>query len=324
MLPMTSQQLAAQEALRDALNAWLDDPRKNIQVIQAISRGARMDLPAKAGSQSSVLSNCCRLVFDKRSWEDISSFCEGNPGWAQAAGADGAFPIHHAAACGNFEAIESLRAMGALASALDSEGLSPLHRLCLLEDPNPEAQYPEAIAALLRMWPQGANFSTSQGQPLHCAGKSGCWPAIAPLCAAGADADAAHEGWRPIDLACSRPKTGASARALAEAGANLELAPWPLPDASPQASPLKACLSKAWVDTSRALLAFGASLEAPSGRENGVEEDSLAVLGASSARGAAADMLLGLLDMRKIESQAAASFAAKPELADKIYRRCRR
>lgn len=323
MLPMTSLQAARQDSLRDALNEWLDKPSKKTLVMDAIANGGRMDLPARAGSEASILSNCSRLVFTKSGWDDIVEFCGENVAWASALGADGASPLHHAAACGNAKGIDALRSMGSPASIFDASGLAPIHRLCLLEDPGPDARYAEALQVLLAMWPAGAASSSSEGSPIHCASKSGCWPAVALLNDAGADLSERDPstGMRPIDIACSLPKTGATARALAEAGVDVELDPLSKADGEKQLSPLRACVSKAWVDTAKSFLALGASLETPSGRLGGEEEPSIAALGASVAQGGARDLLSGLLQMQDMERKAFSALEDKPALAERVLRR---
>lgn len=323
MLPMTSLQAALQDSLRDALNDWLDKPSKKMLVMDAIASGGRMDLPARSGLEASILSNCSRLVFTKSAWGDIVDFCGKNLSWASALGSDGASPLHHAAACGNAAGIEALRSMGSPASIFDSSGLAPIHRLALLEDPSPDARYPEALQSLLAMWPAGASATSSEGSPIHCASKSGCWPAVAILKQAGADLSERDPstGMRPIDIACSRPKTGATARALAEAGACLELDPQPKNDGEEQLSPLRACLSNAWVDTAKSFLALGASLDTPSARIAGVEKESVAAIGAGAARGAARDLLSGILQMQDMEKKAFSAFGDKPTLAARALRR---
>lgn len=323
MLPMTSRQAALQESLRDALNEWLDKPSKKMLVTEAIFNGGRMDLPAREGSESTILSNCSRLVFTKSAWDDIVEFCGANSSWASALGSDGASPMHHAAACGNARGIDALRSMGSPASIFDSEGLAPIHRLCLLEDPGPDARYAESLQTLLAMWPAGASSSSSEGSPIHCASKSGCWPAVALLKEAGADLSERDlsTGMRPIDIACSLPKTGATARALAEAGVDIELDPLPDANGETQFSPLRACASNAWVDTAKSFLALGASLDTPSARTSGQEDASIAAIGPGIARGGARDLLAGLLQMQEMERKAFSAFADKPSLAARALRR---
>jgi hypothetical protein len=313
-----AKQWLAQDALREALNQWLDDRGARDAVLAAIAAGGRLDAPARMGRASSVVADCAGIVFDAAGWEDIASFCARAPNPACVPGPDGSYPMHAAAACANLAAIRALGAMGASWDPRDAGGLAPIHRLCAVESPCESSKYPASLAEFAA---RGCALSPSPaGDPLLLATQAGFASAIGALARAGADlgARAPRSNARLVDIACAG-KSEATAIAFAREGGPLEADFDSNAPACP--SPLAASLAKGWPQAAKAFLVAGSSLAAPSGRDGHAPLPSLAEMGPQAAGPAARPILQAFLAMDVAEEGAAKLFDAAPERARRVAAR---